>query len=370
MKKPSFAFVFLVLLSVMGICSIMLPQATISKRENRELQQFPALSLPDIADGTYQSALEEACKDHIVWREDALFLHAQILKNLGMRRMNDVWIGKERLFQVTTPPDRSAYQQLGEQLNQFAAAHANVRFDFLLVPGSDVIYANEVPFKDATQQRREDIAWFTSLLSPTYHKPDCIKIMDAQKEKELYYRGDHHWTTLGAYTLFQEWQNMRGYTDAVRYVPHTINNAFYGTLSNASGVDVRDHIEIYEPKDLNLHVIVDIVQEQKRMTSVYAMEKQFSANPYEVFFNGNYDRIDIKTTAVSDRTLLVVKDSYANCFVPFLLPYYHRIIMIDPRYDYESLQDLMEQESISDVMFLFYANTFFQDTSLHEWLNQ
>ena len=64
------------------------------------------------------------------------------------------------------------------------------------------------------------------------------------------------------------------------------------------------------------------------------------------------------------RRLLVLKDSYANCFLPFLAPYYREIVVVDPRYYYDDLAMLVETEEITDVLYLYNANTFFQDTSL------
>lgn len=63
--------------------------------------------------------------------------------------------------------------------------------------------------------------------------------------------------------------------------------------------------------------MVTYVQEQKRTATLYDESKQYSANPYELFLGGNFARIDIQTTVENDRNLLLIKDSYANCFIPF-----------------------------------------------------
>ena len=66
----------------------------------------------------------------------------------------------------------------------------------------------------------------------------------------------------------------------------------------------------------------------------------------------------------SDRVLLMFKDSYANCFIPFLTPYFKEIVVVDPRYYYEDVQELIEAEEVTDVLYLYNANTFFTDNSL------
>ena len=80
--------------------------------------------------------------------------------------------------------------------------------------------------------------------------------------------------------------------------------------------------------------------------------------------------MDIRTESANERRLLLIKDSYANCFVPFLTPYYREIVMVDPRYYYGDIEELIGEKQISDVLFLYNANTFFEDNSLHDVLNR
>lgn len=68
------------------------------------------------------------------------------------------------------------------------------------------------------------------------------------------------------------------------------------------------------------------------------------------------------------KNLLIFKDSYANCFVQFLLPYYQNIIMVDPRYYYENVDSLVESYGITDILFLYNVNTFVTDNSLADVL--
>ena len=79
--------------------------------------------------------------------------------------------------------------------------------------------------------------------------------------------------------------------------------------------------------------------------------------------------VDISTTNDKGRKLLIFKDSYANCFVPFLVPYYTEIVMVDPRYYYDNVQTLMNNKGITDVLFLYNMDTFLTDNSLADVLS-
>ena len=59
-----------------------------------------------------------------------------------------------------------------------------------------------------------------------------------------------------------------------------------------------------------------------------------------------------------------MKDSYANCLVPMLLPYFKTVIMVDPRYYRGNFDQLMERETVTDMLWLYNANTLLTDTSI------
>ena len=103
---------------------------------------------------------------------------------------------------------------------------------------------------------------------------------------------------------------------------------------------------------------------RKKSASFYDTEKLGTRDKYALFFGGNHAQIKINTPTETDNTLLVLKDSYANSFVPFLAQHYRKIIMVDPRYYFGNLEQLIQVENVQEVLYLYNANTFFSDTSL------
>ena len=76
--------------------------------------------------------------------------------------------------------------------------------------------------------------------------------------------------------------------------------------------------------------------------------------------------VDIQTTVKEPRRLLVVKDSYANAFVPLLIPYFNEIVMVDPRYYTDDIDTLVSSKGITDVLFLYNMDTFMTDTDIDQ----
>ena len=89
---------------------------------------------------------------------------------------------------------------------------------------------------------------------------------------------------------------------------------------------------------------------------------------YAMFLHGNNGLSRVEGDG--EGKILVIKDSYANAFIPYLIPYYEEIVIVDPRYYYDDLDELIESEEISETLFLFNMNTFCTDDSLQQMLGR
>ena len=181
----------------------------------------------------------------------------------------------------------------------------------------------------------------------------------------MFYRTDHHWTSLAAAYAFEQIAPALGLKAPAlsHYVRYTVSDTFEGTLSSKSGSHkVTDTVEIFVPKT-NVEYFVQR-PDTEAVCSMYSREALDGKDHYTVFFGGNYPRVDISTTAETGKNLLVFKDSYANCFIQFLYPYYENITIVDPRYYYDNVETIMNNGGITDVLFLYNLDTFLSDTAL------
>lgn len=132
---------------------------------------------------------------------------------------------------------------------------------------------------------------------------------------------------------------------------------------------MTDTVTAYEAlgSDVSYYVIYDSAQE--KAGSMFVSSALDTKDKYTVFFGGNHPLVTLKTTANTGKVLLLFKDSYANCFVQFLIPYYDQIVMVDPRYYYDNADQLITQRAVTDVLFLYNDSTFIADTALSDTLN-
>ena len=241
----------------------------------------------------------------------------------------------------------------------------------ILVPTSIAVNLDEENQKKINSSSQEDtFAYVYGHLDPSIVQVPVLDILKKHNSEYLYFKTDHHWTSLGAKYAFEALCQPLGIQNpAQEYLIYPVTHTFLGTLASKSGYNrSEDTIDIYIPKTGNMNYMVDYVEEQKKTSSIYVSEALEQKDKYEVFFGGNHTRIDISTPLTENKNLLLIKDSYANCFVQFLIPYYRTITIVDPRYYYENIDRLIQDNSITDILFLYNVNTFMTDNSIADVL--
>ena len=254
-------------------------------------------------------------------------------------------------------------------MTNFASRHSDLKEYALIAPNSVNILKSKLPAFAPVQDQNP---WLDSLkTSLTDAGVTFIDVRDTfrdHKSEELYYHTDHHWTTQGAYYAYQQAAAaMEIDTSSDSYEKAPVTRSFQGTLSAKSGFrsGEKDEIDVFLPTGENtLSSVINYVDEQKKSASFYDTEQLKTRDKYALFFGGNHAQVKISTPTETNHTLLVLKDSYANSLVSFLAPHYRKIIMVDPRYYYGDLEELIQVENVQEVLYLYNANTFFADTSL------
>lgn len=361
---------FFLLPVIVLVSSIILPDTGFSEKENRILASRPALKLDQIISGAYEKQFETYENDQFPLRDMWITLKATTDRLMGKVEENGVYLGKNGyLMEAFNAPSQTQYDATVNAMTSFAQKHSDLKQYALIAPNSVNILKSNLPaFAPADDQN----PWIDNLKdSLTSAGVAFIDIRDTftdHKTEDLYYHTDHHWTTLGAYYAYLQAAAVMGIdTSSDSYDKAPVSQTFKGTLSAKSGFrsGETDELDVFLPNgDNTLSSVVNYVDEQKKSASFYDTSKLNTRDKYALFFGGNHAQIKISTPTESNNTLLVLKDSYANSFVPFLAQHYRKIIMIDPRYYYGDLEQLLQVENVQEVLYLYNANTFFADTSL------
>ena len=360
---------FLIIVIAIAVINIIVPSKDISEEENRKLASKPKLTFNGIVTGTYMDKFEEYLSDQFVGRNELRTFKVAAERLGGEKKINDVFIGKHKqlLEDIVEPEEKNISNNI-KAINKVADKYKHINFNMMLVPDAANVLKEDLPALAETVDQTALMNRVKKQLSDSIEWIDATKTLNEHKKEKIYYKTDHHWTSLGAFYVFRDAAPKLGIKEDVSsmFIPYTVSLDFNGTLASMSGcrLDEKEQIDIYVPKDMENDVIVTYEQEQKKTTTLYDRSKLDTRDKYGVFLGGNSPLIDIRTLSPKSDRLLIVKDSFANCFVPFLTPFYREIVMVDPRYYTGSFSELIDVYNITDVLFLYSGNTFFSDNDI------
>lgn len=367
-----FGILFAILLFGLAILTALLPDQDYSATEKRSLAQFPSFSLTAIADGSFMDGIEDWAADQFPFRSQLMQAKANISIWLGGIRSQNVYRCPDgALMEAFEMPTDEELRLQADALTAFAGRYTDANIYFCFVPTAISALSDKLPDAALTDDQNLYLDYLDSTLGGLGSVVDVRDTFAANKDQtELYYHTDHHWTTDAAYLAWQELYEAMGLTSDVSYTPGIVCNSFAGSLLSASGYPAKqyDSISVYVPDEEPVYTVT-YDNEQRMTASVYAPEYLESDDPYQIFFGGNFAKLTIRTASDSDRKLIIFKDSYANCLIPFLIPDFSQITVIDARYYYDDLDMEILSTGYTDVLFLYNANTLAEDNSLAPVLN-
>ncbi len=323
-----------------------------SDMENRYLARRPSLTASGLADGTFMNEFETYTDEQIPFRNFLIKLKA-CMESLTLKNENNgIVCGKDGyLFEKVMHTNKQLFQN--EQLIEAFIAKVDRPVLVAIVPNACEILKEYVPTGMPVINQGEEINRFNQSLS-NYSNCTIAEMEEAlcaDKTKQLYYRTDHHWTTMGAYDGYREICKVLGQVpvEISQLTMKSVPN-FYGTLyAKYKGFGISpDEITYYDIPIQSLTGSFGVKD------SLYDAEKTQVYDKYAMFLYGNDGLCEINSElAGNDRSLIVFKDSYANCLIPFLTYQYDTIKIVDLRYYNKSVQELLKENEMSDILLLY-----------------
>lgn len=367
--KNILGIVFIGCLILVFSYNIIVPQRKFSESENRVLQQKPKFSLSKLLKGKYTSDYEKYVADQFPFRDFWIGVKSTSEKLIGKKDNNGVYLGKDDyLFQMFNKPSEESLKSRIESINTFSSKNKEINKYFMLIPNSIKVLEDKLPNFASPEDQKVYIDKVKNLLPSDIKFVDVYSSLKNKSDEYIYYRTDHHWTTKGAYYAY------RTLGEAMNLSPKNEENfnitkatdSFYGSMYSKSGFRnlKPDDIYLYLPKEKeNLKVFYS--DKNETFNFLYTMDNISKKDKYTVFFDGNHPLVKISTGIDNRKKLLILKDSYANSFVPFLTEHFSEIYMIDLRFYNEDLSTLIQDNNIDNVLILYNVNTFFEDNSIN-----
>lgn len=363
-------YLLIAAIGLAAVINLFTKDKEFSASENRMLAGAPDFSLTALSDGSYMAALEDYQADQFFARDSWISLKLKIDRFFGKKEASGVYLCRDDyLMEIPSEPNWESFQRNLEAITDFAALYPELQMKMMVVPNAVSVMEGYLPKNAPVRDQMADLQAIKDGLPPSVGFIDVTQTLKDHAGEGMFYRTDHHWTSRGAYYAFLDAADDLGITQLKQYNTYIVSTEFEGTLASRSGSHTSmDTIEVYEPLDPGSSFYVTYDETQEKSSSLFKSACLEEKDQYTVFFGGNYPRITIRTTNNNDRCLLIFKDSYANCFIQFLTPYYEEIVLVDPRYYYDDVGALIAAEKVTDALWLYNLSTYMGDTSLADTL--
>lgn len=341
-------FFFLTLIREKGV---------ISYHENRKLAEFPKLST--IADGTFFSGLSDYVSDHFAFRRRLLEINAKSNIYTGEPIVNDVYISKDMMLSAKKRHSVKNSEN-AKKINSFAESYQGSVY-VMAVPSSDGVYTEKLPEYLTSCTQKSQIDSFYASLGSNIKKIDAYNILKMLSDNYIYYRNDTKWTSYGAFCVYKTAIQKLGF-QPVTYDKYKIEhmgtdfrgNLYNKTLSSNTKADMIDVYVCIDGKN-----VTDVISYDKNGKAEKAelYDKSFleTNEPYK-FYLGENDILKIKTDIGNDKKILVFKDEFADCFIPFLTQHYSEIAVVSEKCGFSDYKNIIKLSEYNQVLFLYGAD--------------
>lgn len=371
--KYSMILIFAVFIGTMIVLDFITPEKVFSQEENRILQKSPKFSLNHLLDGRFKSQYENYISDQFPFRDFFIGVKSDVEKVLGKKENNEIYLASDGyLMEQFKLPGDDNIKDKTDIINSFDKTMPDVKKYITIIPNSFEILKDKLPKYAPRGNEYDYIKKIKDYLNDDISFIDVYDTLYSKRSEYIYYKTDHHWTTKAAFYAYEKLSESMGFSSYPKedFDIEEITDSFYGSLYSKGGVRhiKGDNIELYYPKFYS-EVKVKYIEENKETNTFYDMENINKKDKYAVFFNGNHPLIKISSDAKEKDNLLVLKDSYANCLLPFLSLHYKNIYVVDLRYYDQDLKKLINENNIKEMVFLYNVKTFSENNFIKNLLS-
>lgn len=364
---------FIVILFGTAIFSIFNKTKYFSENENRVLTAKPKADLNAIMTGEFQNNYETYISDQFVLRDEWIRIKT-ISDYLSFRRdINNVYICKNGYliekqddYKFKSKQAKDNYKYLSEFVNKYKN---NIKIKVMLVPTASEILADKLPLFAYNANE-------TKIIDEVYNEigiENTVNITDTlinHRDENIFYKTDHHWTSLGAFYAYSEYAKAVSIYENSKedFEINEVTDNFYGTMS--ARINLRNKADkIYTYKLRNMPDITITYNNSDDVRNTLFDDEALKGNDkYSVFLSGNNEILQMSIKTDSSRKLLVIKDSYSHCFIPFIVNAFSEIDVIDLRYYNDSIKEMIDENKYTDVLVLYGIGNISTDSNIFKLL--
>ena len=286
--------------------------------------------------------------------------YPEIVSDEKIEDFGSVVIVGDAAYELYTYSDATA-DNYALAVNKVAAAldqKADV-YDILIPLGSGITFPDNLRDQIKSSDQREAMSSIQAKMDETVKTVDIYDSLMTNRNEYIYFRTDHHWTALGAYYAYEDFCEVKGITpEALDSYETSEFDGFLGSFYNDTNANATlkanaDVVTAYHPNmDAIMHV-TDSRGVEYDSKVIFDESKAAAGLKYSCFIAGDNPITEIENKELTDgSSCIVVKESFGNAFVPFLVDHYQTIYVVDYRYWKGSISELAQEKNVDDVIFV------------------
>lgn len=369
--------------------------------EKRKLTEWPAFTLASFLDGSYFSQISTWYADTYPGRDTLIAMNSKLQESYGIQG-DTMMVGgqtqgddipdektstttKKKKKKAEAPEQSVMEEDVQSQVMEglyikngaafgmyyFNQAAADIYIDginssakklkdttevySILVPNNSIVLDKSIQDKLGGSNQKKGIEYYMDSYSDRVHGINCVDRLTKHRDEYLYFKTDHHWTADGAYYAYQEFCKEKGIKAHKRsYFKKREDGPFLGSYYSELQLDEMrnnpDSVVTYTPKGTNKMTYWRDGQEYEG--NVISGPDYWDENSYYMeFIHGDQPLSKIVNPKVdNDSSCVVLKESYGNCFVPYLVDHYHTVYVMDFRYTDEYPMKFCKENKIDDLI--------------------
>ena len=393
---------------VVGLAFFLRP--TESQNEKRKLTEFPKFTVSGFLSGEWTSQVSLWYADTYPMREGMISANSSLESLYGVKgeqvvvgdaaddipdtptdqevvfnptddgggeRVQGMYVNGDTAYQLYSfnQQNSDSYAALINKLASQVKGKANV-YDMIVPLHYQIALSRETADKFGASDCEAAINYMYGAMSDDITTVDALSEMISHNTEYLYYRADHHWTARGAYYAYVAFCEAKGIEPTPLSDYERLQfDGFLGTLyaeadQPAAMKSNPDYVEAFVPMGTNK---IKVTERNGNVTEYQVVNKQTDAwypaagAKYNCFIAGDNPISEIHNPDITDgSSIVIIKESYGNAFVPFLVDSYEYVYVIDYRYWSGNLADFVIDNKIDDVLFLNVVNATSTSARLNE----
>ena len=340
MKNKIITITFISYLILFGILTIIIPDETISKSERRQLATFPNFELTS----NYITKIDKYLLDHFPFRDDFRSIKANFnYKLLNKLDNNNIYLKDNYIYKSNYPTNKESINNFIKKTTKLSNSFTNNNIYLMIIPDKNYY------LKDDNFLHIDYDYIYKELENLNYHTIDIRNILNLSD----YYETDTHWKQENLSKVIKTMNNTMNFNYYPIYYHENTYDKFYGVYYGESAINREPEQLTYLTNEILDRVEVTYL-ENSNLNSIYNLDKLDNLDAYEVYLDGASSFIELTNNITpNNKELIIFRDSFASSLIPLLIPYYHKITLIDNRYitsdNYQKLIEINNQ----DILFMY-----------------